>query len=187
MRVLTWIFLICCIVFIGLYTYNYLITPRLNDLKTNNDCLNENDIDQYGLFEQNNYQIILPKEWSFAKLNMQIPKNTFIFSTNVQDPYEFFSIWTGDYNKTSKDLLIDTLMPLKNYTIENQKSIINEKDIELKHMIINFKGETRSFTQEIFTYVKDNKGYLILIRNNSQNQYGFEDTLKKIICSFNVN
>lgn len=187
MKLFAWLFLIVCFVFVVIYTYDYINLPKLDKIGTINNCITASEKDQFGLFKQDTYQIYLPKDWPFMELNTGKIPGTYNFGINKDDSYEFLSIWSNDYNKTSDDLLLETLKPLTNYTVDEQSTLKTNNGEQLKRIIISFKGENNTYKQELYTYTKDNKGYLILARLSSQNINEFQTTLDKIICSFKVN
>jgi hypothetical protein len=159
--------------------------PKLDSIKLTDNCITIDEKEDFGLLNGNNYEIFIPKDWTFAKLDSALPKDTFVFSTNPNDDYQFFSVWSGDYNKTAKDLLLESITSLTNYNIVDQKSIINEKGIEFKHMTIELKNGNTEFIQDTYAYVQNNKAYLLLLRSNSLNETNSQ-ILKKIICSFKL-
>ena len=184
---MAWILLIVIIVFIVFYTYDYFSIPKLGDLKTPNNCITQAEIETFGLFKGPDYQIYLPKDWPFVKLSAGNTQGTYTFGINKDDDYEFFSIWSGDYNKDSDALLLDSLKPLSNYTIEKQTTVKTANIAKIKDFVIKYKTDQGQLKQEIFTYTKDNTGYLILMRNKSGNYSSNKATLDKIICSFTPN
>jgi len=184
MKWLTWLFVIVSIAFICVYTYDYLNLPKINNIDKANDCITLQEKNIYGIFKQTDYQIYIPKEWPFVQLNSNTQKGSFTFGVNKDNTYEFLSIWSGDYNKTNDQLLLDTLKSLSNYNIIEQTKTIN--NTELKRLLIQFKTDSGNIKQEIYTFVKDNKGYIILARVNQNNYSLFKPILDKITCSFTI-
>lgn len=188
MKLFTWIFLIICVVIAGLYTYNYFNMPRLDNLTTINNCISSDEKDNYGLFKRNNYEIYLPKDWPFMELSVGAIPGNYNFGINKEDPYEFISIRQIDYNKSTDDLILETLKPLTNYTILDQSTFTTQNKEIMKKVIIKFNDPSNKYVQEIYSYTKNNSGYLIYVIISSQNKRDFENIyLNKILCSFKVN
>lgn len=188
MKAFAWIFLILCIVFFCIYTYNYMNIPKLDKITTVNECITSAEKDQFGLFKQTNYELYLPKAWPFIDLSTGIIPGTYNFGINKEDPYEFLSIWSStDYNKTSDQLSLEALKSYTNYKVDEQSTIKTSNGEQLKKIVISFKGQTNDYKQEIYTYVKGKNAYLILTRTSTQNYNEFETIFDKILCSFKVN
>ena len=186
MKFMAWLFVIVAIIFIVVYTYSYFAnpSPKLDSLKTSNSCISGKELSTFGLFQQPTYEISLPKKWPFMQLKGGSAPGTFTFGINKNDPYEFLSIWSGDYNKTSQRLLLNILEPLRNYKIIKQDKIKTNSNEELKRVLIQFDVGSTNLKQEVYAYVKNNIGYVILVRLRTQDYDSFSDTLSKIICSF---
>jgi len=187
MKLLSWILLAVIIVFCVFYTYDYFTMPKIENISKANNCLTNTDIDIFGQFKNANYSIYLPKEWQFATLNAGNTQETYSFIINPNDNYEFFSIWSRDYNKDADALILETLKPITNYKIDLQDNIKTANGETLKKISITLKNESGDYKQELFAFVKNEKGYLLLARVKSQNYNIYTNTINKITCSFKVN
>ncbi len=187
MKFFSWLLLIAIIIFCVFYSYDYYTMPKIDPIQNVNGCITSDEKDIFGQFKQSTYSIFLPKEWPFMTLNAGNTEGTFNWGTNPNDQYEFFSIWSRDYNKDADTLLLETLKPISNYKIDLQDSIKTANGEILKRISISFKNESGDYKQELFAYVKNGKGYLLLSRVRAQNYNMNASTLNKITCSFNVN
>jgi len=185
MKLMAWIFLILLIVFFVFYTVDYYNMPKLENISKSTSCLTSLELKEFGLFKKEDYSIYIPKDWPFVELNAG-SKNTYSFGISDNE-YEFLSIWSGDYNKDAESLLIDTIKPLSNYTINNKTKIKTENGTTLEKANLTFKVLNETYNQNIYTYKENNKAYLILIRTNQYNTNNFENIINKIICSFDIN
>lgn len=179
------IFLVLAIVFVSIYTYNYYTyednTTEIQNLKNTNNCISENEINLYGTIETKDFIMNIPNTWKVKTFeNAQV--NSFVLGISEYDNTEFLSIWIGDYNKSSHDFLIDTLKPLSNYNIIDEKEISanigNIRNIRIEFTNVN------SYTQDMYAIIKNNKAYLILLRTQTSNYNKYKNVIEKIICSF---
>lgn len=182
-----WVFLILAIIFVVLYSYNYYSEKnnniKIEQLNNANNCISQNEINLYGTIETLDFYMNIPNNWKVKTFeNAQI--NSFVLGINEYDNTEFLSIWIGDYNKTSHDFLIDTLKPLSNYKIINEKEITTNIGT-LRNIRIEF-NTSNSYTQDMYAIIKNNKAYLILLRTQSSNYNKYTNIITKIICSFNI-
>jgi hypothetical protein len=181
------IFLVLAVVFISIYTYNYYTyednTTEIQSLKNSNNCILQNEINLYGTIETKDFTINIPNTWKVKTFeNAQI--NSFVLGINEYDNTEFLSIWIGDYNKSSHDFLINTLKPLSNYKIIDEKEISTNIGT-VRNIRIEFSN-TNSYTQDMYAIIKNNKAYLILLRTQTSNYNKYTDVIQKIICGFNT-
>ncbi len=175
-----WIFLILGCIFVILYTYNYYTTDnlKLEDIKPN-QCISNTS--NYGIYNLDNFSIIVNKSWKLGKLENVNNDLTLIFNEN--NPSEFISIWIGDYNKSSKSLLIDTLKKITNYEIIHDKKItINNREYD--NFKIKFKYNNLEYTQNLYGFIENNKGYLIITKYITNNEKYYINDINTLICSF---
>lgn len=186
MSIWSWLVLVCFIIIAGIYTYDYFTLPSIDNINEPNNCILANETDTFGLFKQADYDVYLPKDWPFVSFDVRIP-NTNTFGINKNDNSEFLSIWASDYNKNTDALIIDTLTPFTNYTIDSKTTIKTNEGEEFTKVIISFKTDLGITKQELYALVKDGKGYLIIARVKTFNYNSFLETLNKITCSFKIN
>ncbi len=181
------VFLILAVIFISMYTYNYYTLDEskteIKTLTTPNNCISANEINSFGSVETKDFTINIPNTWKVKTFEGAQTNNSLIFGINEYDNTEFLSVWIGDYNKTAHDFLIDTLKPLSNYTITEEKEVSSNIGI-IRNIKINFKSNNE-YVQDMYVIIKNNKAYLILIRAQSINYLKYSETINKVICSFN--
>lgn len=179
------IFLVLAIIFVSIYSYNYYTykdnTPEVKSLKNINNCIAENETSLYGTIETKDFIMNIPNTWE-VKTFANAQANSFVLGINEHDNTEFLSVWVGDYNKSTHDFLIDTLKPLSNYRIVDEKEVYSSMG-KIRNIKIEFTN-INNYTQDMYAVIKDNKAYLILLRTQKLNYNKYNDIVKKVICSF---
>jgi len=161
--------------------------PKIDKITNSNNCLTGADLEMFGQFNQPNYSVYLPKDWPFMTLSAGNTQGTYSFGINQNDEYEFVSIWSRDYNKDVDSLILETLKPITDYKIDLQNTVKTANNDNWKHISITLKSESGDYKQELFAFVKNGKGYLLLARVRAQNYNIYANTINKVNCSFKVN